>query len=304
VSVLLEESIEALLSNESLGSPGKTYIDATLGLGGHSKKILSQIGSDDILIGIDRDRENLFRAESLLQDDPKRNQFHAFPGSFEQLSEALASQRKSCIDGILYDLGVSSVHYDQGDRGFSIRSDGPLDMRFDRSSGRTAADIIETYSEERLQKIFTTWADEPKSYFIAKAIVHRRKTAKFERTSDLQQVIEEASFDQKSALRVFQALRIEVNDELWHVERSLHTAISLLGPGGRLCVITFHSIEDRLVKDICAEYTHPTTDPLTGKILSPAILKKVTKKPIEPTPAEIVQNPRSRSAKLRILQKI
>ncbi len=225
--------------------------------------------------------------------------------SFAHLHSILRERDIDHIDGILYDLGVSSVHYDEAERGFSTRFDGPLDMRFDRTDDTmTAGAIVQSYEERELFRIFRDYADEPKAFFIAKAIVEQRKIRPFTTTNELRELIEKASFDPKSPIRVFQALRIEANRELEAVEASLHAAVKELAPKGRICVITFHSIEDRLVKNLFKSYETPETHEITGAIVVPASLKKVHKKPIEPSPEEQKSNPRSRSAKLRVLEKI
>jgi len=224
--------------------------------------------------------------------------------SFAHLHSILQERGFDHIDGILYDLGVSSVHYDEGDRGFSTRFDGPLDMRFDRTDEITAAHILATYDERELFRIFRDYADEPKAIFIARAIVESRRLHPLTTTAELKALIEKSSFDPKSTIRVFQALRIEVNQELEAVGNSLHAAVELLAPQGRICVITFHSIEDRLVKNLFKTYETPETHEITGAITKPASLHKVHKKPIEPSPEEQKDNPRSRSSKLRVLEKI
>lgn len=287
----------------STASPSnRIFVDATLGLGGHSSHLLARIQPTDRLIGIDRDAANLQAAQATLG---MTENFTAVHSSFAQLREILEKMDIRKIDGILYDLGVSSVHYDQADRGFSFRSDGPLDMRFDPiGTEKTAEQIVRTYSEHELATIFRNYADEPKAYFIAKAICEIRKLQPITTTKQLQEIIENSSFDKKSTLRVFQALRIEANDEFGHIETSIPQAIELLKPGGILAVITFHSIEDRIVKQLCKKFETPEIDELTGSITKPAVIKKTTKKPIEPTPEEVGSNPRSRSAKLRIYKKI
>jgi 16S rRNA (cytosine1402-N4)-methyltransferase len=177
-------------------------------------------------------------------------------------------------------------------------------MRFDRTRGKTAQDLIETLDEKELMRIMYVYADEKKAPFIARAIVEERAKKPIQTTFELRDLIEKASFDPKSAPRVFQAFRIAVNDEFGHVERSLGQAIDRLSLGGRIAVITFHSIEDRLVKNIFAPHLVGVQDEITGQIKIPPKLKKVTKKPIEPTEQEIQKNPRSRSAKLRIVERI
>ncbi len=177
-------------------------------------------------------------------------------------------------------------------------------MRFDRTCGKTARDLIYSLDKRELMQIFFRYADEKKALFVAQAIIEARKMMDIDTTGKLLEIIKGSSFDQKSPLRVFQALRIAVNDEFGHIERSLASAINHLNIGGRIAVITFHSIEDRLVKNIFAEYLTGTIDDITGQMIIPPRLRKVTKKPIEPTETEITRNPRSRSAKLRIVERI
>ena len=177
-------------------------------------------------------------------------------------------------------------------------------MRFDRTRGETAEDLVMQLPERELMHIFTRYADEKKALFIARAICEKRKIERIDTTFKLLRIIEDASFDGKSAPRVFQALRIAVNDEFGHIERSLTQAMRRLRVGGKIAVITFHSIEDRLVKNIFSEYTQDVIDDFTGQTRIPASFRKYTKKPIEPTEQEIHENPRSRSAKMRVLEKI
>lgn len=199
---------------------------------------------------------------------------------------------------------MSSVHYDEPERGFSLRSDGPLDMRFDTTRGKTAADLIATLDARSLARIFDLYGEEKKSWFIAQAIVRARDEKALLSTFDLLEIISASSFDKKSPIRVFQALRIAVNEEFDHIERSLHAALNHLNVGGKIAVITFHSLEDRLVKQLFAQYLGDTIDDITGQIREPAHFRKYTKKPIEPSPEEIATNPRSRSAKMRVLERV
>lgn len=224
---------------------------------------------------------------------------------FRKLKEKLSDLGISRIDSILYDLGVSSAHYDDSERGFSFRFDGPLDMRFDRTGDSpTAADFLRTESEAEILRVLRDYGEEPKAFFIAKAVVANRKANPLKTTGDFLKLIEEASFDPKSKTRTFQAVRIAVNDEFGSIEDSLRQAVELLNPEGRLSVITFHSLEDRLVKTALKEFERDVPDELTGMPLVKALLKKVHKKPIEPTPEEVKNNPRSRSAKLRVCEKL
>jgi 16S rRNA (cytosine1402-N4)-methyltransferase len=285
-------------------------VDATLGLGGHSKEILARLPRGSTLVGFDRDSANLDAAQKRLESEMgsviRENGLTArfVRSDFRNLEESLSECGIGRIDAILYDFGVSSAHYDDSERGFSFREDGPLDMRFDRTGeGKTAADLVAKATERELLEIFRDYGEEPKAYFVAKAIVERRKTTPILTTKDLLSVIEASSFDPKSKVRVFQALRIAVNDEFGSIESSLAQAVKLLAPEGRLAAITFHSLEDRLVKTACKAYERDVPDPVTGRALVEAQLKRVFKKPVEPSEEEIQNNPRSRSAKLRVYEK-
>ena len=299
-SVLFHE-VEEVFS--TISEP-ELVIDATLGLGGHTMMMLSHLAGQARVLGFDRDGENLRDATVNITDAGLVERFVPVHASFEDMEQSLASGWYGEVDFILYDLWVSSAHYDDGARGFSVRYDGPLDMRFDRTTGQTAEDIVMRTDERGLMHIFTRYADEKKALFIARAICEKRKTEKIDTTAKLLKIIQDASFDAKSPPRVFQALRIAVNDEFWHIERSIAQAIRRLRVGGKIAVITFHSIEDRLVKNIFSEYTQDVIDDFTGQTRIPAPCRKYTKKPIEPTEEEIHENPRSRSAKMRILEKI
>ncbi len=286
-------------------NPRKYVFDATLGLGWHAGMMISHMSKDDIFVGIDRDNDNLDIAKKNLSPWilgwPRVSLVHK---SFANLDAVLSELHIPEIDFILYDLGVSSAHYDDGERGFSLRFDAPLDMRFDRTQGKTVQDLLRELDARELMKIFSLYADEKKAFFIAEAIVQARKITPIETTQDLLKIIEESSFDKKSPIRVFQALRIAVNEEFKHIEESLRYAVDHLSIGWKIAVITFHSIEDRLVKQLFAPYTEPICNEITWQIITPPRLKKVTKKPIEPTENEIHINPRSRSAKLRIIERI
>lgn len=299
-SVLFREVESVFLT---VGDP-RLVIDATLWLGGHTMVMLSHMSPASKLIGFDRDGDNLRDALTHIEIAWLQDKFVWVHASFEDIDSTLDRLWESEVDFILYDLGVSSAHYDDGARGFSVRFDGPLDMRFDRTTWQTAEDLVMRLPERELMQIFMRYADEKKALFIARAICEKRKTEKIDTTFKLLRIIEDASFDSKSAPRVFQALRIAVNDEFGHIERSLADALRRLRVGGKIAVITFHSIEDRLVKNIFSEYTQDVIDDFTGRTRIPASFRKYTKKPIEPTQEEIHENPRSRSAKMRVLEKI
>ncbi len=209
-------------------SPRKFVVDATQGLGGHTKMLLENIEESGRVIGIDRDEANILLAKENLKNFSHHIAEHS---SFADLEKILEKNNFPHLDFIMYDLGVSSAHYDDAERGFSVRFNGPLDMRFDRNKGKTAEDIVMTWPEEDLRKIFFDYADEKKSIFIARAIVKARENMQIDTTEKLYQIISEASFDKKSPLRVFQALRIAVNNEFDHIIDSLEQAIDLLRIG-------------------------------------------------------------------------
>lgn len=255
-----------------------------------------------MLIGIDRDSDNLAIARSKIPYSSC--DFHLVHSSFSDIDTILDEKWIETIDFILYDLGVSSAHYDDGERGFSIRYDAPLDMRFDRTSGRTARDLVMTASEYDLRDLMFRFADEKKSVHIARAIVEARKTKSINTTFELLEIIKWSSYDKDSPKRVFQALRIAINSEFEHIEISIAKAIAKLAIGGQIAIISFHSIEDRIVKNLVMPYLTGTIDEYTGQTIVPARLTKYNKKLILPTELEIDHNPRSRSAKLRVLTRI
>lgn len=308
VPVLFNEAVSSLFLEKNRPI---TVVDATLGLGGHASEIVKRLPEKSTFIGFDRDRSNLEEAknrvlrenETAIRSKSLRVEF--IETDFRQLVDTLSGLGISRIDSILYDLGVSSAHYDDSERGFSFRFDGPLDMRFNRmDDSPTAADFLARASESEILRVLREYGEEPKAFFIAKAVVESRKTHPLKTTGDFLRLIETASFDPKSKVRAFQAIRIAINDEFGSIEDSLRQAVELLNPEGRLSVITFHSLEDRLVKTVLKEFERDVPDELTGMPVIKAILKKVYKKPIEPSPEEIKNNPRSRSAKLRVCEKI
>lgn len=295
IPALLPQTIEALDVQ-----PGGTYIDVTYGGGGHSRAIVERLSADGHLYGFDQDMDAVSRAMT----DPRFTIVHS---NFRYILNFMRYYGVDSVDGILADLGVSFHHFDDPARGFSFRWDGPLDMRMNRNSKVTAADIINGYSEERLADIFHTLGELKSARRIAAAIVKARSAQRIDTTEQLieavGQLIDPAK-RKKEMAQLFQALRIEVNHELEALEELLTGALKLLRQGGRLCVITYHSLEDRLVKNFMRTgnfFGHENKD-FYGRSLCP--FKLITSKPIVPDDDEIGRNPRSRSAKLRVARKL
>lgn|SRR5574341_96572 len=287
--------------------PGGLYIDGTLGAGGHAESILRASGPDGRLLGLDRDPAALEIAQARLADFGGR--LAAVHASYEQMGQIASAQGFNAVDGILLDLGYSSLQIDDPARGFSFRADGPLDMRFDTSAGQTAADLVNTLSESELADLIWRYGEDHHSRRIARAIVRARPLTT---TAALAEVIAGAVPGGRRekihpATRTFQALRIAVNDELGALERALPQTLDLLRPGGRLAVISFHSLEDRIVKQwIQREATDCLCPPeqvicTCGHV---AALRRVTRKPVEADEAEVAANPRARSAKLRVAERV
>ena len=303
-SVLLEESI----SNLQIKKNG-IYVDGTLGYGGHSSRILAEI-PDGYLYAFDRDTEAInYSTERLLEI---RDNFKIFHSDFVNMKEILKNENVMEVDGIILDLGVSSPQIDNKDRGFSFMNDAILDMRMDRTQEFSAIDVVNSYSKEDLIEMFYSYGEENKSRFIADAIVKSREIKKIETTKELVSIIEKAVgakyFNLKHPERqIFQAIRIEVNNELNVLEQVLPDAISLLKNGGRICVITFHSLEDRIVKRIFKKYSE-VNEMVKGLPEIPLEyrpkIKLVNKKPIMATDKELNENSRSRSAKLRVIERV
>jgi len=303
IPVLLEECITGLNIKEN-----GIYVDGTLGGAGHSKEILKKLSAKGTLVGIDRDKEALSVVQKRLSEYKNIKYVH---GNHDEIKEILENLNISCVDGILLDLGVSSYQLDEASRGFSYMQDAPLDMRMDKTSDLTAEYIVNNYPEEKLANIIYEYGEEKFSRNIAKKICEYRKNKKIETTKELTEIIESSipGFAKKEghpAKRTFQAIRIEVNDEIRPLYNTIKNCIDVLNPKGRLCVITFHSLEDRVVKEAFVDAQGKCTCPgdLPYCVCGFKSLGKViTKKPILPTDEETNQNSRSRSAKLRIFEK-
>ena len=305
VSVLLDECIDALAIK-----PDGTYVDGTLGLGGHSYEIAKRL-SGGRLIGIDRDPTAIERAGARLREFGDR--VTLVHGNFADVCELLDLLYIDKVDGMLFDLGVSSPQLDESERGFSYLNDAPLDMRMDGTSPLSAYDIVNTWDENRLNRILWDYGEERYARRITAAILARRAEAPIETTLELVDVIKGAmpAFamreKQHPAKRSFQAIRIAVNDELGAVEKMMDTAPDRLTPGGRLCVISFHSLEDRIVKNGISRRENGCTCPREAPICTCGFvrtLRSVTRKPIVPGEEEIMRNPRARSAKLRVAERV
>ena len=314
--VLVAEVVAALLPGFSGGSPvapgGPTgvFVDCTLGGGGHAAAVLLAAPQADLL-GLDRDSGALAAAGRRLAEFGAR--VTLMKKRFGQLGEALDQSGRGPVRAVLYDLGVSSAHLDQAERGFSYRLDGDLDMRMDRDQRRTAGDVVNHYPEGELASVIARWGEERFARRIASAIVARRAIQPFVSTTDLADVVRTAipaatrRTGGHPAKRTFQALRIEVNDELGELRASLPQAIAALAPGGRLAVISYHSLEDRIVKrsfvDAAAGCRCPRDLPVCV-CGAQATLRLVTRKPILPTEAELAANPRASSARLRVAERL
>jgi len=305
VPVLLKEAVEALAIEPGPRSEG-TYVDATFGRGGHARLILARLGAPGRLIALDRDADAIAAGRAI--GDPRLTLVQAWFGSLESTLHALGMQQ---ADGVLLDLGVSSPQLDDAGRGFSFRFDAPLDMRMDRSRGETAADWLARASEAQIREVVRGHGEERFAAQIAKAIVAARQSRPITRTRQLADIVGSAvrtrEPGQDPATRTFQALRIHVNQELEELSLVLPQARSILAAGGRLVVISFHSIEDRIVKNFIRDSARPSGMPerlaLRASELPPPSMRAIGK-PLRPTQAETRANPRARSAVLRVAEKL
>lgn len=304
-SVLLEECIDSLDIR-----PDGVYVDGTLGLGGHAERIASRLETG-LLVAIDRDAKAIGRAKERLA--PYASHIRFVHGNFRDLDRIMDEQAIPLADGMLFDLGVSSPQLDEAARGFSYMADAPLDMRMDQTEKLSAWLVVNRWPEEKLRRILWEFGEERYAPQIAAAIVKRRQKAEIESTLELADVIKSAMphgalrEKQHPAKRSFQAIRIAVNDELTAVSKMLEAAFNRLKPGGRLAVISFHSLEDRLVKHAIASRENGCTCPRDFPVCVCGFVqtvRSVTSRPVVPSPEELEANPRARSAKLRVAERV
>lgn len=303
-TVLLDEAIDALNLEEGGRSEG-TYIDGTFGRGGHSRLLLSRLGANGRLIAFDKDPMAIATAEQVT--DPRFSIVH---DSFATMGEALRARGISQVDGILLDLGISSPQVDDAGRGFSFRNDGPLDMRMDTTRGISAAEWIASATEQHLEKVIRDYGEERFAFQIAKAIVARRAVEPISTTRQLAAIVADAVKTREKgkdpATRSFQAIRIFINKELEDLEAGLSAAYDLLGPGARMSIISFHSLEDRIVKQFLASKAKVAQPdrrlPIRAVDLPQPLMKLIAK--IKPSDEEVDANPRARSAVLRVAERL
>jgi 16S rRNA (cytosine1402-N4)-methyltransferase len=309
--VLLKEVLENLLISKS-----GIYFDATTGTGGHAEVIVSHLEPEGKLICIDRDESSLEIAKKRLDKYKDNVKFGHF--CFSQIKDFVLALKIKEISGFLFDLGVSSLHLDDPQRGFSFQSDGPLDMRMDLSQSKTASAVVNNYSLSDLTRIFFEFGQERFSKRIAGAIVRQREKKQISTTFELRKLVESKvnpRYRIKSLARAFQAIRIEVNDEIEELKKGLDQAISLLAPQGRLCIASYHSLEHGIIKEIIRREVKGRVCPSDSSVFpygrthvpvgeAKATLRMVTKKPIVPSAQEIKDNPRARSAKLWVAEKL
>lgn len=304
VSVLLNECLDALnIKDDGI------YVDCTLGGAGHSSHILQRLSKDGLLVGIDQDTDALKAAGERLKEYENKKLVHNNFHNIDSILEELAIPK---VDGILMDLGVSSYQLDEGERGFSYMKDAPLDMRMNREREFSAYDIVNSYSMEDLWRIIRDYGEEKFAKRIAEFIVNRREEKPIETTLELVDIIK-AAIPAKArregphpAKRTFQAIRIEVNGELEILNKAIEDGVNRLNKGGRMAIITFHSLEDRIVKLKFRDLANPCTCPKEFPICvcgKKPLVKLISRKAIEPSKEEVEENPRSRSAKLRVIER-
>lgn len=296
--VLYKEVVEGLVTD-----PAGVYVDGTLGGGGHAAALLDALGPDALVVGIDQDPEAIATAEARLADVKASGRFRTLRGNFSDLEALLAAAGIEEVDGVLLDLGVSSHQIDEAARGFAYAADGPLDMRMDTDAPFSAADLVNRAEPDELVHILRAYGEEPRAPRIVRVILDRRP---IETTGQLADAVRDAvpyKEEVKSLSRVFQALRIAVNDELAVLERALVAALRVLKPGGRIAVIAYHSLEDRRAKQFL-RYGNFEGEPVRdfyGNLLTP--WEPLTRKPVTASDDEVAANPRARSARLRIAAK-
>lgn len=305
ITVLKHEAVDGLAVK-----PDGVYLDCTLGGGGHSEEIVKRLRNGR-LYAFDQDQEALDAAEQRLKD--YRSQITFIKSNFRKMKSELAERDVRHVDGILFDLGVSSPQFDHAERGFSYQHDGPLDMRMDRDQDLSAETVVNDWPYEKLTHIFFMYGEEHFSRQIAKMIEKRRAESRIKTTGELAEIVKEAipaparRTGGHPAKRVFQALRIAVNDELGSLEEALYQSLELINIGGRISVITFQSLEDRLCKQFFKKYSEPPELPPGLPVLplnALPVLKRIGRKPVLPSEEELKENHRAHSAKLRVAEKI
>jgi len=302
IPVLLEESIKYLITNID-----GIYVDATFGLGGHSKRILQNISPKGRIIGIDRDLDAVNLGRERFSSYKNITIFHS---SFSKIAEILNLLKIEYIDGILFDFGISSMQIDSEERGFSYNQDTLLDMRMDKSQSLSAYDVVNCYPQEKLEEIIKNYGEERYAKKIARKIIEFRSQKEIKTTGELAQIVKNAvplPQDGHPAKRTFQAIRIEVNNELEEIKQALNNVVPYLRKGGRICAISFHSLEDRIVKEFFKYESLKCICPKDIPICQcnkEKRLEIITKKPIVPSEEEVKRNKRSHSAKLRVAQRV
>ncbi|MGN0208559.1 MAG: 16S rRNA (cytosine(1402)-N(4))-methyltransferase RsmH [Paludibacteraceae bacterium] len=291
IPAMLEETLQGLITN-----PEGIYVDVTLGGGGHSRAIYERLGENGRLFSFDQDKEAI---ENMLKQNAPCAKWQLVHGNFRFLTNFMDYYGIEQVDGVLADLGVSFHHFDTPERGFSFRFDAPLDMRMNQQAGRTAADIVNSYDEESLARVLYIFGEMKNARQVARRIVKARSTTPIATT---EQFAEICQVPKKDLAQLFQALRIEVNDEMGALREMLEGALQLLKPGGRLAILTYHSLEDRMVKNFLRAGNIEGTieKDFYGNALTPF---RVIEKGRQATPEEVERNPRSRSARLRIGEK-